>query len=612
MSLITKVEKILCNDVIDWDNVRLIIPNCSNMLLDKLLLGVVNRKDVPNDVVRLLAGKARLKTVRRAFDKACCEDGVPNAILDILLKELEPLTPEIMELCLRSSLRSNRSEVITSLIHQDQDFLSSNFAMSAFEDETDFKLLADMLIRTDIIRQKKDMMSKGNMIHQFVSGPESIDVVSVILDAFPSTVALEDDEGKIPLHYALKSNYFSLASFLITIGVKQGLHLGGLLKKCKYESISPLTCALEDESSQDSISMKTHIRNIVEWLLTLKLLHDDACVSSEIIRFLLDSNFVDVAGDVYNEALELNVPDIQNIILRDISEDMIRRGNLHSYVAFICENKFDDSSTSCLDSIFNILVSRKNISGVRLLLRSYPILLWSPSLNNKGLPIHTAFMIDSLPMVLFLFEEAMKSDTFPFEHGGIFTENLENKWDNGVVHPILFDSNGVIQLERLRRMINIDPKLPIIPYALKNDVSIDDTFFLHPSLNWDPLSQFEGRHALFYALSSLQKSIQMGGLKDPNLLLFIDLCLNNDSKWHKCIDSRNSAGQLPLHFALESNATVLDQVMRKFLLNSCNLKYLSDIDNKSGLYPALLAASYCDVATTYELIRLNVQVIAQF
>lgn len=647
MSLISKVEKILCKDKIDWDDVRSIIPMCSIVLIDKLLLGVVKHQDVPEEVVSLLACTARLKTVRKAFDKACFQDGISNDILDNLLHELEPLKPDTIEICVRSCLRSKRLKVLNRLIHHDEDFLSSNFAKSTFEDETDFHLLADMLIKTDILRYKEEMIMKDNMIHQFVGGPERIDIVSIILDLFPHAVKSLDN-GKLPLHYALKSKNFSVASMLIIKGIQIGMHLGGLLKECD-QMISPLTCALEVDTRDDATSnmnIRKHIGNVVEWLLTSNLLEEDVRVACQIINIALGYGLVDLATDTYKLAREINVPidDMISKTFLQVSDELISKCKFDSHVAFIhvnkvkansglwygedsCDDKDSDARavsfyneeiqlnhkySSWLDDIFHSLVRNNNIDCVKLLLSSHPNLLWCPSYTG-ALPIHTASQIkDCFSMVILLFEEAILTEAFPMKHGGIFAGYCHHRIGHFIEDPPfckIFSSLNDIELDCLRRLIGIDPTLPYIPFALYVGYDVNIKFFLHSTLRWDPMSQFNGMHALFYALEAIYAD-----LSPSDSISFVDSCLDSNSEWHKCVHTRDSRGQLPLHFVLclsKQYGSRIHPALRKFLTHSCNLKYLDVLDKIEVLYPALLSAAYIDVALTYELLRLNVQVVTQ-
>jgi ankyrin repeat protein len=604
MNVTTKIEQKLRDDTINWDTIRAMLPQAPKGSNDRLLLAVIKHVDVLPDIVLILARNAKLKTLRKAFDQACCQKLMPIHIITILLNEMLPLPTEMRELCLRTSLRCHRSEVTDILIKMEGDFLTPSFAIGTFEENDDFHRLANMILKSDIIVLRNDIFSNSNIIHQFVIKGR-VDIVEWIVNTFPTSVQTQDENKNLPLHYALENKQLSMASFLVEKGTKIGFKFGGLLvKNCK--NVSPLICALKSRDKDQCSSGETqNTFNILQWLQSIGLLND-AIIINDVIKFAIENGYDEIA----NRLFQNNVKRIGSTIMRTLKKlTKERKMNHNTLVRFIHTNNIKNEK-NWMGPFFHRIVSDGQIENSQLLIISNPLLLQSKDGRGK-LPIHRACSTicdESLSLIILLFEEAQRCDRIKMSHAGMFEP------DNNGTTPldILFRYFELNSLEMhnmihkvLQKMLDIDRSLPVVPYVLQHTNCCFDILYdhlLHDScLRWDPLAKYNGRNALFYGINRLMAK------RDDKVGPFLKLCYDRNSQWHACLEASDDEGQLPLHYALRSPTPLPSKIIIDLVTS--NLKSLGEIDGVSGLYPALLGAAHCDLETIYELLRSYSQII---
>jgi hypothetical protein len=212
-------------------------------------------------------------------------------------------------------------------------------------------------------------------------------------------------------------------------------------------------------------------------------------------------------------------------------------------------------------------------------------------------------------MINLLFEGAQRYDCIQMKHSGMFEpDNVGTTAFDTLFNYFQLNSVEInkIVYKVLRQMLVTDKSLPVIPYMLQQpqsncfDVLYDHLLKDH-TLRWDPLAQYQGHHALFYAIRRLI------GKYDERVGPFLELCYDRTSRWHASVDAKDKEGQLPLHYALRTCTPLPSKII--FNLVASNLKSLGEPDGVSGLYPALLAAVHSDLGTIYELLRSYSQII---
>jgi hypothetical protein len=606
---VPKIEKKLQDDTINWNEVFVMLRHVPKESIDRLLLAVIKHVDVPLDIVLLLARNSKLKTLRKAFDQTCHQELMPIIIVKSILSEMIPISTEMNELCLRTALRCNRSEVIDILIKMEGDFLSSNFAEGSFQEADDFDRLIDMILKKDLIVLRKDVFSKSHVLHQFVLKGR-VDIVERIVQILPSSVQLMDENKNIPLHHALERQEFSVASTLVQTGAQIGLKFGGLLVKNRRNR-TPLLCGLTSHNKEQSSSSKVQsIMNILEWLQSIGMMND-AIIVNDIIRFTLENGYDEIANNLYKDSVENNVQRIEPSIvsmLKELTKE--KQFSYDSVAGFVHTNNIRNEK-NWMDPVFHGCVSDGRIKTAHLLLISHPNLLQSK--DEKGrLPIHRAcssICEESLSMINLLFEGAQRYDCIQMKHSGMFEPDKVGTTAFDTLFNY-FQRNSVeinnIVYKVLRKMLDTDRSLPVIPYMLLQpqsncfDVLYDHLLKDH-TLRWNPLAQYHGHHALFYAIRRLIDKC------DERVGPFLELCYDRTSRWHACVEAKDKEGQLPLHYALRTSTQLPSKII--FNLVASNLKSLGEPDGVSGLYPALLAAVHSDLGTIYELLRSYSQII---